>query len=79
MKPRHNPTFDEEREIARRIIQKLSASTTRELMIEFNVSRTVISRITRECKVRLQMLKTSRNGDNTASNSAVCATFNSSR
>lgn len=62
MKRRHNPTFAEEREIARRIDLKLAAST-RELMLEFDVSRTVITRITRECKVRLQRTKASREGN----------------
>jgi hypothetical protein len=62
VKRRHNPTFAEEREIARRIDLKLAAST-QQLMLEFDVSRTVITRITRECKVRFQRMKDAREGE----------------
>jgi len=56
MKARHNPTFAEERQIAHRIELRLLGSA-KVLMREFNVSRSVINRITRECKKHLQQLQ----------------------
>lgn len=70
MKARHNPTFVEERALAHDIELKLALST-KNLMAKYDVSRTVVSRVTREVKLRFRLARASRAPPNLSSNSLL--------